>query len=364
MEASLYSPLFLYFTTILSLIIGLRYISSTGFLLQEEKRSYIIPLIISLILVLWLGNRPISGYYFGDTSNYARIYQLTKVYDFTIDWNKEWIWECITKTCKSLNFSVNGYFTVVEAGYILLALFAVIRFVPNNPLLGMLFVWTSLMFFSFGTNGIRNGLACHIILLALSFLLDSKYVVGSLLCLIAFGIHRSTMLPITAIAAGFFFKDKFKYAFFIWLLSIPLSLVAGGAATSFFASLGFDDRMSGYTNTDADMSLFSNTGFRWDFLFYSSFPVLMAWYVCIKKQIKDNWYNIICITYCLCNAFWVLVIRSSYSNRFAYLSWFIYPIVIVYPLVNLPIWEDQDKKTGLILLAYSGFTFLMCTVYW
>ena len=59
-----------------------------------------------------------------------------------------------------------------------------------------------------------------------------------------------------------------------------------------------------------------------------------------------------------------MVIRSSYSNRFAYLSWFIYPIVIAYPLINLPVWEDQDRKTGLILLAYVSFTVFMMAVVW
>lgn len=363
MKGSLYYPVFLYSTTIMSVILSILYTSSPDYHLQNKKNSFILPLIISLILVFWLGNRPIHPA-FGDTVNYAWGYQLINSYDYSIDWNKEWIWELITKTCKALNYSVSSYLTIIEAGYILSVFWSVLRFVPNNPLLGMLFVCTSLMFFTFGTNGIRNGLACHIILLALSFLLDSKYVIGSILCLIAFGIHKSTMLPIAAIATGFFFKDKVKYAVYIWLFSIPLSLVAGGAATSFFASLGFDDRMSDYTSANADMSVFSSSGFRWDFLLYSSFPILMTWYVCIKKQISDSWYNVIAIVYCLCNAFWVLVIRAEFSNRFAYLSWFIYPIVIAYPLINLPIWNDQDRKTGQILLAYCGFTFIMEVLYW
>lgn len=363
MDPTLYSPVFLYFTTFISSILILQYTNSPDFHLQEKKNNLILPLFICIFLVLWLGFRPVHAI-FGDTVNYAWSYNLSKSYDFTIDWNKEWIWEFLTKFCKSLNLSVNTYFAIIEAGYILSAFWAIVRFVPNNPLLGMIFIWSSLMFFVFGTNGLRNGLACHIILLAFSYLLDSKYTIGCLICLIAFGIHKSTILPIVSFLLGFIFKNKVEYAIYIWLLSIPFSLVAGGAATSFFASLGFDDRMSNYTDVNTDMSLFSNTGFRWDFLFYSSFPVIMAWYVCIRRQISDSWYNVICITYCLCNAFWILVIRASYSNRFAYLSWFIYPLVIAYPLINLPVWNDQDRKTGLILLAYSGFTFFMNIVYW
>ena len=37
------------------------------------------------------------------------------------------------------------------------------------------------------------------------------------------------------------------------------------------------------------------------------------------------------IIYLTANAFWILVIRSSFSNRFAYLSWFLMAIIIFYP---------------------------------
>lgn len=364
MHPSLFAPVYLYASCFICLIVSLQYINSPNYSLQEKGNNYIFPLIISIILSLWLGNRAHSGAYFGDTNNYALIYKLLDTNTFTIDWSKEWIWDWLMKSCKVLNFDATDFFILIEFGYTLSVLWAIIRFTPQNPMLGMLFVWSSLFFYSYGINGIRNGLACHILLLALSFILDSKYIIGSLLCLISFGIHKSTMLPIAAIATGLLFKDKVKYAIYIWLVSIPLSLIAGGAATNFFSSLGFDDRMSSYTNANADMSVFSSSGFRWDFLFYSCFPVIMAWYICIKRKIKDNWYNVICITYCLCNAFWILVIRASFSNRFAYLSWFIYPIVIAYPLINLPIWEDQDKKTGMILLAYCSFTFMLNTLYY
>jgi hypothetical protein len=234
---------------------------------------------------------------------------------------------------------------------------------PSDPMLGLIFLMSSLMYYTFGMNGIRNGMACHIVLLAISLLLDSKYVWGALLCLVAFGVHRSTLLPIAAAVVAILGFRDFRYALYFWVFSIFVSLVAGGAISNFFASLGFDDRMTQYINNQ-NMSEFSREGFRWDFLLYSSMPVVMGWYICIKRKISDNWYNVICMAYCLCNAFWVMVIRSAFSNRFAYLSWFIYPIVIAYPLINLPVWNDQDSKTGWILLAYVGFTVGMMAIVW
>ena len=230
-------------------------------------------------------------------------------------------------------------------------------------MLGLVFLMGSLMFFSFGTNGLRNGMACHMVLLAISFLLDDKYVAGILLSLAAFGIHRSTALPIVAAAAAMLGFRDFRYALVFWMASIFIALVAGDAVENFFAGLDFDNRMNQYVGID-DMSQFHREGFRWDFLLYSAMPVVMGWYVCIRRKISDNWYNVICMVYCLSNAFWIMVIRSAFSNRFAYLSWFIYPIVIAYPLVNLPIWEDQDRKNGWILFAYVAFTIFMLTIFW
>lgn len=364
MEASAYQPLFLIIVTLLCLITGYRYISSDGDILQRTQEGWLFSLVLSIVFVLWIGMRPVSGVYFGDTINYALIYANMNLGTVKIDWHSEWIWQWFTMGCKKAGLNVHIYFVLIEAGYILSAWIAVKKFLPNHPMLGMLFVWSSLMFFTFGTNGLRNGLACHLILLAMAFLFDDKYITGSLLCLIALGIHRSVMLPIVAIVVGLFLIKDVKISIGFWFLSILVSLIAGDTVTSFLVSLTFDDRLSSYTSSDTDMSQFSSTGFRWDFLLYSAMPICMAWYVCVKRQIQDNWYNALCVTYCLCNAFWIIVIRSSFSNRFAYLSWFLYPLMIAYPLVNLPVWKDQDQKIGLILLSYCGFTLFMQFIYW
>ena len=128
------------------------------------------------------------------------------------------------------------------------------------------------------------------------------------------------------------------------------------------ASTGlFEEKMDYFKDAEFsdNANQFSSTGFRWDFLLYSSMPVLMTWYVTIKRHFQDRTFNIIACAYILANAFWIMVIRAEYSNRFAYLSWFIYPIVIAYPLVRMNLWKDQNKKTAYILMLYAGFTFIM-----
>ena len=363
MDASLYQPLFLFITTVWAAIYGFRSLGFPGNAVGMGKMSFLFPLLISLVFVFWIGGRPVS-YMFGDTVNYAfSYYNMSAEGEISPDLKSEWLWGGIMLLCKRYGLDIHAFFTIIEAGYILSVLWAVKRFMPANTTLGMLFVFTSLMFFTFGTNGLRNGLACHIMLLAMSFFFDDKYIVGGLLCLVAMGIHRSTMLPIASMLAGRYLIRDLRFAILFWVGSIFVSLAVNNAAANFFASFAVDNRMSSY-NTIEYADQFSKTGFRWDFLLYSAFPILMGWYVCVKKKIKDDWYKTLCITYCLCNAFWVLVIRMAFSNRFAYLSWFIYPIIIAYPLVNHHVWSDQDRKTAMILAAYCGFTVFMQAIYW
>ena len=121
--------------------------------------------------------------------------------------------------------------------------------------------------------------------------------------------------------------------------------------------------MSAYTaEGSSDGLLYS--GFRFDFLFYSAFPVWMIWYVTQRRKFNNPEYSVYANTYLLCNAFWILVIRASFSNRFAYLSWFLYPLVIAYPLMRMNLWKDQDRKTAIIFFFYTGFTFFMFFVYY
>ena len=180
------------------------------------------------------------------------------------------------------------------------------------------------------------------------------------------GVHRSTMLPSAAAIASIYVLKDTKNTLRFWFASIAISLVAGPAVTNFFSSLGFDDRMSNYAVDASEMASgsFSSTGFRWDFLLYSAFPVAMIWYVTRYRRFTDMAYSLFANVYFLCNAFWIMVIRSSFSNRFAYLSWFIYPVVIALPLLRMNLWKDQDRRTAIILFFYTGFTFFMFFVYY
>lgn len=354
-----------------------------------QQNSMVPALILTLLLMVYMGLRPVS-FAFGDTINYAAGYRrATGMAVFSLDLNKEWLWAAIMLFCKQSGLTVNAWFLLIEIGYLGFAFIGLRILLKENCWIAMLFFLSAFSTFTFGVNGIRNGLACSMVICAFAVAANqnfSKLALAGVILLLAFGIHRSISLPIAAFLAASYVIKSPKIAIYFWIASIGVSLVAGGAVTNFFMGLGFDDRMTQYSTGMGEFGdQFSNTGFRWDFLAYSAMPVWLAWYVTTKAEKERALYgdtieeaetgitgagriadahsmrvfNILATTYVLANSFWVMVIKAAFSNRFAYLSWFLYPVVLAYAVIRLHIWEDQDKKAGLILVLHAGFTIIM-----
>lgn len=359
-----YSTVFLYLTICLTFwsLTGMK--KKSYYSIEQGDNNRVFAFILSLILVLWIGQRPIS-YHFGDTVTYATTYKRMSVGLVGPEGgHDEWVWGEFQYGMAQV-VDVHTFFTIVELGYIGFSLWACWRLTPNNVLISLLFVFGSFSFFTYGTNGIRNGLACAMMLTVLSYIDGNKRdkIIAIIIAFLAVNIHRTTMLPLGMMFVSLYLVKSFKQAYRFWLLSIVISLVAGGAVTAFFAGFGFDDRVGYLTEFYEDS--FSRSGFRWDFLLYSMMPIILGYYVVIKRDIQDKTYTFLLNTYTLSNAFWVMVIRANFSNRFAYLSWFMYPIVLAYPLLRLDIWdESQGKYLKNIMLAQIGFTWFMQTFYW
>ena len=362
-----YGTIFYNTVLVLCLFTAFRLVSSTGNSLLYSKPSLPVPtIVVTVIIILFMGLRPNESY-FGDTYMYTHSFNLMQNGYATpsASMGGEWLWARIMFAFATGSGDVHMFFLFTDFLYYGLMLLCCWRLFPNNTWLAMLFFIGSFSTYSYGVNGIRNGTACSVVLVAIALAAGGtkpERYAGLLLSLVAIAIHRSTALPIAALWAAVFIIRHPKQAIYFWVAAIFLSLLVGNRVGDFFASLGFDDRMTAYfqgQNDAKDMAQFSRTGFRWDFLLYSAMPVLFTWYLTVKRNFNDRAFNIIAITYILANAFWILVIRAAFSNRFAYLSWFMYPLVIAYPLLRFNIWPDQDRKTALILLLFYGFTYLM-----
>ncbi len=368
-----YATVYYIFLLFCSWFTVIYYVGSNGQKLlynDEDGPSQVMAILVTLTIAIIVGLRPLARD-FGDTRVYAAGYRYINSLDFSpISYKTEWFWHDLEVFCRMiLKLNQHEFFLLVSLMYFGGMVICSIIIARRNLWLSMMFFFTAFQTFTFSTNGIRNGLGTSFLLVAIAIMSEKKKLTffTALLMFIALGTHRSTILPSTAAIVSLYVIKDTKHALRFWVISIALSLVLGHTMENFFASLGFDDRMDAYHNAqfqEGNEDKFSHTGFRWDFLLYSIFPVVMIWYVTRHRKFNDPQFNMIANTYLFCNAFWIMVIRAAFSNRFAYLSWFLYPLVIFYPLFRMNIWKDQDRRAALILFAYSGFTFFMFFIYY
>lgn len=355
-----YVNIYYYLLLLLALFIA---VNTSHNNINDPRSVSELSLLCSLFLIFtifYMGLRPVSGAYFGDMWLYNRDF-IRFQNGWIFDPTKDALFYTFSWLCAQI-MTPKAYFLLIDVLYIL-PMFAFSKrfFGKYWPYCFFMFV-ASFSFWSYGTNGLRNGLATSLFLLGLCFYNRQRLLLYGFLILSLF-IHKSIVISLAAfIGAGFLLK-KPKYILYIWIASIPMSLVAGGVWGSFFESLGlFDNRTQGYlvnTQETFAMNHFSSTGFRWDFLLYSAFAIYAGWYFIFKKGLRDKFYIHLFGTYAIANAFWILVIRAAFSNRFAYLSWFLMAPVIIYPLCKYNIAKNQRKMMASILFFYTIFTIVL-----
>jgi len=312
--------------------------------------------LLLIVLLLFIGLRPISGKYFADMGTYAEtFFQFQNGKEISTE--GDIFFEIFLKISSSY-LSVDAFFFICAFIYIVPLLVASKNWFPKYYFFSFLLLITSLSFFAYGTNGIRNGMATSLFILALSYanINRTKMV---LFFLFSVSFHKSMMLPLLAYSVTYFFKDTVKYYAF-WFISILLSLTMGSFWIMLFSSIGFgDDRFTNYVAAGSN----SGTSFRFDFVLYSCAPLVLAYIYIFKRGFISEEYNRLLHTYIVANAFWIMIIRASFSNRFAYLSWFLMAIIVGYPLLKELIFEKQFKRVGLTVLFYYCFTFGMFYYY-
>ena len=151
-----------------------------------------------------------------------------------------------------------------------------------------------------------------------------------------------------AVLALFFHNARINTI--IWIVCILISIVFSDSIVALLTQLLGDGRMSFYS--ELDNTFYVNKGFRYDFILYSSIPIILGWIVCVKNDLRDGIYEYILATYTIANSGWVLINTIAYSNRFAYLSWFLYPILLAYPFLKFRFVEYQSRMVGILLLFH------------
>lgn len=354
---SIYTPIFNYLILFLIMLTALQ--AYSGNILNQDaiRTSHVWGILLTVLLIVYMGLRPVSGYYFGDTINYAASFyklQATQtIQEFTI--NNEWLFSYLINWFAK-NSSIHLFFLFCASVYIGTLWLATRRIFGNYYYIPLLVILSMFTFWSYGVNGIRNGMASSIIILAMSY--RKNIPVMALLCFLALGIHKSLILTIAAGSLAWLMSNPERYLQ-IWFVSIFASAAVGNKISGLMINLGLgnDDRFQNYLTSTEFTHQFSRTGFRWDFLLYSALPVAVGYYFIFRRQYKDQFYIWLFNIYLITNSFWILVIRAEFSNRFAQLSWFIMPLVLIYPFFKKQFWIDQEQKIGMAILIFYAFTF-------
>ena len=347
-----YNPIF-YNTILVLVLLAVFNLFVKGYVIHNPSKKEYASFPLLLGVIFYIGLRPLSVV-FGDMGVYHyEFLSYSKGAEIII--RKDILWQLFVKFCSGI-MTVSSFFLLCTFLYIFPLYSACKKWFGANKYIPFLMLIASFSFLSYGTNGIRNGIATSLFIFAISRNKNSlKYGIMFL----AFLIHASLIIPVAAFVLTLFYKNSRSYLFG-WLGAIPLSIVLGSFWENLFASLGFrDERLRYLTGGNFNNDSFAYMGFRYDFVLYSAAAVFAGYYYIIKKKIKDKIYIQLFNIYLVANAFWILIIRANFSNRFAYLSWFLMAFVIFYPFLKQRFFKEQQKVLALVIMIYFGFTYLM-----
>lgn len=297
---------------------------------KEKLINNINTFLLAIYLVLIIGLREwwakdvfVDSYQYGIFFESADWSSLDEAKDYGFDFFAIFL--------KKIGFSVEMFFLFCSFLYVFPIVSLCRKVGRNYSFLFLIFVASSIFFYSYGVNGIRNGIATSLVLLGISYTRFSAK--QFFFFILAYVCHQSILLPVFAYYLAYYVT--FEKVRLFWIISIPISFIFSNYIENFLSSSGLlGERFISYVN--GDMDEFGKVGFRLDFIIYSSLPVII--YSLSKKAHKkiDNFTRNITNMYIISNTFWILINYIAFSNRFAYLSWFLMPFIIVNLLVFYP----------------------------
>lgn len=215
----------------------------------------------------------------------------------------------------------------------------------------------SLGFVNYGSNTIRAGFAIATIFYAVSLKLN-KWQRGTLIIL-ALLIHKSMFIPVSFYYIASLIRNK-RFVELFWLLCLAISIINVDFESFFSGIGGWDDRIEQFTSGAIDQTDEYGARYRYDFLIYSIVPIYIANIWMGRFQYDDEFYSRIYRTYIMINAIWLIVIRMPFCDRIAYLSWFMIPIIVLYPVLTKGVQiKNVQRVLSLIIGLFIGVNVLL-----
>ena len=365
--AQYYSHIYIWLIVVLSIFVIGRYGRySQNHIDKGQNKFSVGVLFLGLFLTLFIGLRPVSGQYFVDMAAYNRSYLIIFGEHFDFDWNtNNKLFDNLFSFFASRKFPPQSFFLFLAALYFLGIAWACAKLFLKDKMAAFLVYLGAFSTYSYGVNGLKAGVAAAFFLMALALYKNKKVFWTVVFLLLSIGFHHSMLLPIIAFVICILIKNP-KFFTALWLLCFVLSALHVSYFQNFFSGFGsLDEKLVEYLGEDNEGYIRSDIfgGFRIDFILYSFVPILVGWIAVYKKKIQSNTYRFLLNLYTFINAIWLLCMYASYTNRIAYLSWLMYPIVLIYPFLNERWDANQYKTFKWVAYGHLAFTLFMQYIY-
>lgn len=319
-----------------------------------EENLLIGSILLLIVVILYIGLRNPNGswLYFGDTYRYTLKYQKIQA---NPNWtsNKDLGFYYYMKAMSKL-FNIQTFYLITASLYVLPVCYSFYKWFNKYSFFAIVLFVTSMSFWPFGINGMRNGLATSFFILALAFR-EKKIIMYSIVAL-SISFHTSMVLPALCLFITEFYNNT-KLLLKFWLSSIAISFLFGESLMNQLnslvtSSIGQLDGRGDFSGVDAKS--FSTSFYRIDFVIYSAIVVGLAYYFLFKIKFNDLVFKRIFNIYLISNTIWLYFIYFPYTNRIAYLSWFLIPLLVVYPII----YSSNLKNNSYFMFSSIGVSLI------
>ena len=330
---------------------------------DDKKASSKLVFLLAVLLIAFIGLRPVSGKYFVDMANYYAHYLVYQGDPFHFNWKTENIlFDNLFCFLASKNVPVEYFFVSMAAIYFGCMAWACGGLFPQDKLTAFVVYLGAFSTYSYSTNGIKAGAAASLFLVALALYEHRRWLWMVVFLLLSWGFHHSMALPVAAFCVCLFVKNP-RWYFLLWALCFIIAALHITYFQELFANI-IDEKGSMYlSGDDGYVRRDILGGFRIDFILYSAVPIIVGWIAVYKRFIRSERFIFLLNLYILTNSIWLLCMYADFTNRIAYLSWLLFPIVLIYPFLKERWGSSQFKTFCWVALGHLGFTLFMNYIY-
>lgn len=326
---------------------------------QRRREPLSSAVLLTFLMIIFIGLRPESSV-FVDMTGYTQAMVDGRFEGQEVRWDTNYIFQPMMAFLSSHGASKQTPIIILAIINFGATFIAMRKLFPKDVYLAMLVFFGAFSTFGAATNGIKAGCAAALFLVALAY--KENLIISYLFLFLSMGFHHSMQMPIVAFIGCSLYKNT-KVYFWFWVLC----LVIAAAHLTYFMGVfeGItDEHGSEYFNQEMIKGYEGKMGFRIDFILYSAVPVVLGYYYLIKKRVDSEKYRFLVNTYLVINGVWMLCMYAQFTNRIAYLSWLMYPVVLLYPFLNTESGVGPNKLFRYVVSGHILFTVFMQFIYY